>query len=95
MVTLIKGRHILHFGGELLDFRDNSTPWGNINAATMTFSGAFTRSGYNVTTTGLGYADFLLGTVANWSAGYHADHWRPAEGPAGVRSGRLQSCAQT
>ncbi len=32
VVTLIKGRHILHFGGELLDFRDNSTPWGNINA---------------------------------------------------------------
>ncbi len=70
VVTLIKGRHILHFGGELLDFRDNSTPWGNINAASMTFSGAFTRSGYNVTTSGLGYADFLLGTVANWSAGY-------------------------
>jgi hypothetical protein len=70
VVTLIKGRHILHFGGELLDFRDNSTPWGNINAASLTFSGAFTRSGYNVTTTGLGYADFLLGAVASWSAGY-------------------------
>ena len=70
VVTLIKGKHILHFGGELLDFRDNSTPWGNINGASLTFSGAFTRSGYNVTTTGLGYADFLLGAVANWSAGY-------------------------
>jgi len=69
VVTLIKGRHILHFGGELLDFRDNSTPWGNINGASMTFSGAFTRSGYNVTSTGLGYADFLLGPVAIWSAG--------------------------
>jgi hypothetical protein len=70
VVTLIRGKHILHFGGELLDFRDNSTPWGNINAANMTFSGAFTRSGYNVTTTGLGYADFLLGAVSSWSAGY-------------------------
>ncbi len=70
VVTLIKGKHILHFGGELLDFRDNSTPWGNINAASLTFSGAFTRSAYNVTTTGLGYADFLLGAVASWSAGY-------------------------
>jgi hypothetical protein len=70
VVTLIKGKHILHFGGELLDFRDNSTPWGNINAASLTFSGVFTRSGYNVTTTGLGYADFLLGAVATWSAGY-------------------------
>lgn len=70
VVTLIQGKHILHFGGELLNLRDNSTPWGNINAANMTFSGAFTRSGYNVTTTGLGYADFLLGAVQNWSAGY-------------------------
>jgi hypothetical protein len=70
VVTLIRGKHILHFGGEVLDFRDNSTPWGNINAASLTFSGAFTRSGYNVTTSGLGYADFLLGAVANWSAGY-------------------------
>jgi hypothetical protein len=70
VVTLIKGRHILHFGGELIDFRDNSTPWGNINAASLTFSGAFTRSAYNVTSTGLGYADFLLGAVASWSAGY-------------------------
>jgi hypothetical protein len=70
VVTLIKGKHILHFGGELLDFRDNSTPWGNINAASMTFSGAFTRSGYNVTSSGLGYADFLLGAVASWSASY-------------------------
>jgi hypothetical protein len=70
VVTLIKGKHILHFGGELIDFRDNSTPWGNINAANMTFSGAFTRSGYNVTSSGLGYADFLLGAVASWSASY-------------------------
>ena len=70
VVTLIKGKHILHFGGELLDFRDNSTPWGNINAASLTFSGAFTRSAYNLTSTGLGYADFLLGAVASWSAGY-------------------------
>lgn len=70
VVTLIRGRHILHFGGEVLDFRDNSTPWGNINAATLTFSGAFTRSAYNVTSTGLGYADFLLGAVASWNAGY-------------------------
>jgi hypothetical protein len=70
VVTLIKGKHILHFGGEVLDFRDNSTPWGNINAASLTFSGAFTRSAYNVTSTGLGYADFLLGAVASWSAGF-------------------------
>src|SRR5260370_34959760 len=70
VVTLIKGKHILHFGGELLDFRDNSTPWGNINAASLTFSGAFTRSGYTVTPSGLAYAAFLLGAGASGSAGY-------------------------
>ena len=70
VVTMIKGRHILHFGGELLDFRDNSTPWGNINAATLNFTGVFTRGAFGNTSTGLGYADFLLGAVAGWSAGY-------------------------
>jgi hypothetical protein len=67
VVTLIKNRHILKFGGEVLAYQDNSTPWGNINAGTFTFSGAFTQSAPNGTG-GLGYADFLLGQVAGWSA---------------------------
>src|SRR5207244_11108309 len=50
--------------------RRSSDLWGNINAASLTFSGAFTRSGYNVTSSGLGYADFLLGAVSSWNAGY-------------------------
>ena len=41
----------------------------NATDASLTFSGAFTRSAYNNTSTGLGYADFLLGAVASWSAG--------------------------
>ena len=28
VVTLIRGKHVLHFGGELLRNQDNSTPWG-------------------------------------------------------------------
>jgi len=67
VLTLVRGRHILKFGGELLAYQDNSTPWGNINAGTFLFSGDFTKqapSGGG----GLGYADFLLGEVANWSA---------------------------
>ncbi len=67
VVTLIRGRHILKFGGEFLDYQDNSTPWGNINAGTFLFSGAFTQQAPSGSG-GLGYADFLLGQVANWSA---------------------------
>ena len=67
VVTMIRGRHILKFGGELLDYQDNSTPWGNINAGTFLFSGAFTQQAPSGSG-GLGYADFLLGEVANWSA---------------------------
>ncbi len=67
VVTLIRGRHILKFGGEILDYQDNSTPWGNINAGTFLFSGAFTQQAPSGSG-GLGYADFLLGQVANWSA---------------------------
>ncbi len=71
VVTMIRGKHILHFGGEYLMLQDNSTPWGNINAGTFTFTGQFTNSN-------VGYADFLLGQVQSWSALY--------QGEAGMRS---------
>jgi hypothetical protein len=67
VVTMIRGKHILKFGGELLAYQDNSTPWGNINAASFTFSGVFTQSA-PFGTGGLGYADFLLGQVDSWNA---------------------------
>jgi hypothetical protein len=67
VVTLIRGRHILKFGGEVLSYQDNSTPWGNINGGTFLFSGAFTQQAPNGSG-GLGYADFLLGEVASWNA---------------------------
>jgi len=67
VVTLIKGRHILKFGGEILAYQDNSTPWGNINAATFQFTGAFTQQAPNGSG-GLDYADFLLGQTAGWNA---------------------------
>lgn len=68
VVTLILGKHILHFGGEFLFFRDNSTAWGNINAGTMGYTGAYTESTQGNSATGLAYADFLLGQTQNWSA---------------------------
>jgi hypothetical protein len=67
VVTLIKGRHILKFGGELLAYQDNSTPWGNINGGTFQFTGAFTQQAPNGSG-GLDYADFLLGQTASWNA---------------------------
>ncbi|MBV9082628.1 MAG: TonB-dependent receptor [Acidobacteriaceae bacterium] len=70
-VTLVRGRHILHFGGEVLINRADSTAWGNINAANLGFTGVYT-AGSNVgplaTNTGSPYADFLLGYAKSWSA---------------------------
>jgi hypothetical protein len=70
-VTLIQGRHILHFGGELVIFRADSTAWGNIYGANVGFTGVYT-AGSNVGTlaskSGVSYADFLLGFTQNWSA---------------------------
>lgn len=68
VVTLVRGKHILHFGGEFLFFRDNSTAWGNLNAGTMGYTGAFTAETQGDSLTGLSYADFLLGQTQNWSA---------------------------
>lgn len=67
IVTMIKNRHLLHFGGELLMYRDNSTPWGNLQSGQFVFTGVFTQSGPNASNTGVSYADFLLGQVQNWN----------------------------
>ena len=41
---MIRGRHVLHFGGEFAFYRDDTTTWGNINAGTLQFSGAYTEN---------------------------------------------------
>ena len=68
VVTLIAGKHVLHFGGELLAYRQNGTAWGNINAAALQFSGAYTQSTVGDGSSGIGFADFLLGQAQSWSA---------------------------
>ncbi len=68
VLTMIKGKHVLKFGGELLDEQDNSTVWGNVQSGQFTFSGVFTQKSPFSTSSGLGYADFLLGQVASWQA---------------------------
>ena len=83
--TLIKGKHILKFGGEYNNSRDNLA-WGDINAGDFSFSGQFTTNPQSPSTTGLGFADFLLGVPASWS-----DGWTPADGN---RTGNAQLFAQ-
>lgn len=77
VVMLIRGRHVLHFGGEFLVNRADSTAWGNINAGSVTYNGTYTsingQPGLSLSKTstydsGIGYADFLLGQTQSWSA---------------------------
>lgn len=69
VATLIRGRHVIHFGGEFLINRADSTAWGNVTAAAITYSGNYTSQGGNTTSyDGLSYADFLLGQTQQWSA---------------------------
>jgi len=68
-VTLIVGKHVLHFGGEFLIYENNSTAWGNLNAGTMSYTGQYTSQYVGSTTTGTPYADFLLGQTQAWNAG--------------------------
>jgi hypothetical protein len=77
VVTLIHGKHVLHMGGEFLFYRDNSTPYAAVEPGTFQFSGQYTQN-WTVNTatgiagpdssTGIDYADFLLGYAQNWSA---------------------------
>jgi len=79
VVTMIRGKHVLHFGGEFLIYRDDSTQWGNANAGTMNYSGQYTQEwavdpktgvASPNPVTGLEYADFLLGLSQSWNANF-------------------------
>ena len=66
--TMIHGRHVLHFGGEVLMGQGNTTPWGNLQSGNFTFTGNYTAQNGQAATTGAGLADFLLGDAQKWSA---------------------------
>jgi hypothetical protein len=68
VVTLIRGKHVLHFGGELIMMQDNSTPWGNVDAGDFTFSGQYTQASLAASGSGASWADFLLGDLQSWGA---------------------------
>ncbi|MGC2403667.1 MAG: TonB-dependent receptor [Acidobacteriaceae bacterium] len=68
VVTMIVGKHVLHFGGEYLIYQNNSTAWGNVNAGQMTYTGNYTQAFIGDTSSGVGYADFLLGQTQNWNS---------------------------
>ncbi|MGB2664984.1 MAG: TonB-dependent receptor, partial [Candidatus Acidiferrum sp.] len=73
VVTLIRGKHVLHFGFELLISQGNTTAWGANSAGNYGFSGQYTagvnaNGTLNTGTAGSGFADFLLGNVNAWSA---------------------------
>jgi len=73
VVTLIHGKHILHFGVEVLMGQGNTTPWGNVDAGTFTFTGQYTQQNCPKPANGCvpggsSLADFLLGNVESWSA---------------------------
>jgi len=89
VVTMILGRNVLHFGGEMLIYRDDSTVYGNTNAGTLTFGGKYTENwtlnskgvASASTTTGLEYADFLLGYVQSWSANVSPEYGARLKSP--------------
>jgi Carboxypeptidase regulatory-like domain len=79
VLTIVKGKHILRFGGEVMFEQDNSTPWGSINGANFTFTGQYTT---NNPTVNVGYADFLLGDVQQWSTSTQPEHGMRAKNPS-------------
>jgi len=73
VVTLIRGRHVVHFGGEFLISLADSTQYGYVNAGSPGFGGLYSSAGGQVTSSagkgdGMAYADFLLGQLSSWGA---------------------------
>ncbi len=72
-VTLIRGRHSLHVGGQTVIERVDSNPYSGVSAANLSFTGVYTAGSNDgssalTSTTGAPYADFLLGYAQGWSA---------------------------
>jgi hypothetical protein len=72
VLTLVRGKHSIKIGGEFDKNYQNYTNWGDVSSGNFTFSGVGTGSGTSIdprtgsTSTGVPYADFLLGNVEAW-----------------------------
>lgn len=84
-VTLVKGKHIIKFGGELDKWQDNQA-WDNKRSGNFDFNGIFTRNPADPTSSGLGYADFLIGLPDTWSVSNAPE--------TGMRNWNVQAFAQ-
>jgi Carboxypeptidase regulatory-like domain len=78
VLTLIHGRHVLHFGVEVLMGDGNTTPWGNLTAGNFSFTGNYTGG---IAGAGAPLADFLLGEVQNWAATNQATSYARLKSP--------------
>jgi hypothetical protein len=86
VVTLIRGRHVLHFGGEFLISRADSTQYGYLNPGTPSFGGLYTSQGGQITASsgtgdGFAYADFLLGQMNSWNASVTPEYGARTKSP--------------
>jgi len=73
VVTLVRGKHVLKFGIEVLMSEGNTTAWGANSSGNYSFSGQYTagvnaNGTLNTSTAGSGFADYLLGNLSGWSA---------------------------
>ncbi|HEV2378972.1 MAG TPA: carboxypeptidase regulatory-like domain-containing protein [Terriglobia bacterium] len=84
-ITLVRGKHILKFGGEFDMYRGVNC-WSCLWPGAFDFDGIFTANPANPNATGMGFADFLLGLPDNWS-----DSWTPT---IGSRQHTIQAFAQ-
>lgn len=92
VMTLIKGKHVLKFGGEFTRWWVN-TGWGTATEGGFDFSGVFTQNPVDqaiengpIPTEGEGYADFLLGGPDWWGVSINPE--------TGGRMWSIQSFAQ-
>lgn len=74
VLTLVRGKHTIKLGGELNRQFQHDTTWGDSSSGDFTFTGVGTNSGTSpdprnggATSSGIPFADFLLGDVGTWS----------------------------
>lgn len=74
VLTLVRGKHTIKLGGELDRLFQHDTTWGDSSSGDFTFTGVGTNSGTSsdprnggATSTGIPFADFLLGDVGTWN----------------------------